>query len=78
MKLAMHEPLQQTLIDAANVLDAEQVPYALIGGMAVSLRAQPRMTADVDMVIGADIPRALNLARALEGTKFRPLFQGYR
>ncbi len=70
----MHEPLQQTLFDAVNFLDAERVPYALIGGLAVSLRGQPRMTADVDLVIQADVPRSLALARGLEGTNFRPLF----
>jgi hypothetical protein len=42
-------------------LDAQGVPYALIGGLAASLLGQPRMTADVDMMIRADIPRALSL-----------------
>ena len=72
----MHEPLQQTLVDAVKFLDAERVPYALIGGLAVSLRGQPRMTADVDMVILADVPRALALVRALEVSNFKPLFDG--
>lgn len=74
MNSSMHEPLQQTLVDAVKFLDAERVPYALIGGLAVSLRGQPRMTADVDLVILADVPRSLALARGLEGTDFRPLF----
>jgi hypothetical protein len=76
MNSAMHEPLQQTLVDAVNFLTAEQVPYALIGGLAVSLRGQPRMTADVDMVILADVPRSLALVRALGGSNFKPLFDG--
>ncbi|MGI8981962.1 MAG: DUF6036 family nucleotidyltransferase [Pirellulaceae bacterium] len=74
MNSSMHEPLQQTLFDAVKFLDAERVPYALIGGLAVSLRGQPRMTADVDLVIHADVPRSLALARGLEGTDFKPLF----
>lgn len=72
----MRDPLQQTLIDAAEFLDAEQIPYALIGGMAVSLRSQPRMTADVDMVIRADVPRALELITVLARSRFEPLFAG--
>ncbi|MBC7855244.1 MAG: hypothetical protein IAF94_17580 [Pirellulaceae bacterium] len=72
----MHEPLQQTLFDAVSLLDAERIPYALVGGLAVSLRGQPRMTADVDMVMLADVPRSLALVQGLEGTSFRPLFDG--
>jgi hypothetical protein len=74
MNSSMHEPLQQTLFDAVKFLDAERVPYALIGGLAVSLRGQPRMTADVDLVILADVPRCLVLVRDLEETNFKPLF----
>jgi len=70
----MDEPLQKTLVDAVNFLDTEGVPYALIGGLAVSLRGQPRMTADVAMVILADVPRSLALVRGLEATSFKPLF----
>ncbi len=76
MNSSMHEPLQQTLFDAAKFLDAERVPYALIGGLAVSLRGQPRMTADVDLVILADVSRCLELAQGLEATNFKPLFDG--
>jgi hypothetical protein len=47
----------------------------LIGGLAVSLRAQPRFTADVDLVIAADVDRAIKLAASLEGTSFRPFFK---
>ena len=36
----MNEPLQTTLIDAARLLEAEGIPYALIGGLAVSFRGQ--------------------------------------
>jgi hypothetical protein len=74
MKFAMDEPLQKTLVDAVHFLEAERVPYALIGGLAVSLRGQPRMTADVDMVILANVPRSLALARGLGETNFRSLF----
>jgi predicted nucleotidyltransferase len=70
----VNEPLRTTLADAVNLLQAEKVRYALIGGLAVSLRGRPRVTVDVDMVIAADVPRALALAAALDGTSFRPLF----
>jgi hypothetical protein len=47
MKSTMDVPLQTTLVDAVNFLESESVPYALVGGLAVSLRGQPRVTADV-------------------------------
>jgi hypothetical protein len=70
----VNEPLRTTLADAASFLQAQQVPYALIGGLAVSVRGQPRMTADVDVVVAADLDRALSMAAALPGSNFRPLF----
>jgi predicted nucleotidyltransferase len=76
MNFSMYEPLKETLVDAVKFLDAQQVPYALIGGLAVSLRGQARMTADVDLVILADVPRGLALANSLSGTNFKPLFDG--
>lgn len=72
----MHDPLRTTLLDAVAFLQSENIPYALIDGLAVSLRGQPRATADVDMVILADVKRSLLLAAGLEGTNFRPLFEG--
>jgi len=71
----VNEPLYTTLADAVDLLESQRIAYALIGGLAVSLRAQPRFTADVDLVIAADVDRAIKLAAALEGTSFTPFFQ---
>jgi hypothetical protein len=72
----VNEPLQVTLADAAAFLEKEGIAYALVGGMAVSLRGQPRVTADVDMVIAIDVDRALALVGRLGQSKFQPLFDG--
>jgi hypothetical protein len=72
----MHEPLQATLHDAVDFLKKAGIPYALIGGLAVSVRGQPRVTADVDMVILADVPQSLRLLSSLHATAFKPLFDG--
>jgi hypothetical protein len=66
--------LQKTLADAVAFLQLEHIEHALIGGLAASLRGEPRVTADVDLVIGADVHRALELLDHLEGSSFRPLF----
>lgn len=72
----MDKLLQITLADAVGMLQAEGVPYALIGGLAASLRGQPRVTADVDLVMAADLDAALALATRLDATPFQPLFPG--
>jgi predicted nucleotidyltransferase len=72
----VNEPLNKTLVDAADFLKNHGVQYALIGGMAASLRGQLRVTADVDMVIAADVPQALRLTNSLAASPFKPLFDG--
>ncbi len=74
----VNEPLRKTLIDAVSFLQQHQMPYAVIGGIAVSLRGEPRVTADVDLVIAADIGGAVQLLDALEQTSFEPLCPGVR
>jgi predicted nucleotidyltransferase len=70
----MNETLQVTLADIAAFLKEHATRYALIGGLAASLRGEPRVTADVDLVIAADMDRALQLVAVLEDSKFEPLF----
>lgn len=72
----MDAVLQQTLIDAVSMLESRGIPFAVIGGLAVSFRGQPRMTVDVDLVIQAEIDAALRLLETLEATPFGPLFPG--
>ncbi len=51
------------IIDA---LDAASVPYALAGGLAVSIYTRPRATEDVDLLLArADLDRAVAAMRAL-------------
>jgi hypothetical protein len=70
----MTDQLQVTLHDAVSLLEERGVSYALIGGLASSLRGQARVTADVDLVVAIDIPAALAIARDLDQTPFAPLF----
>ncbi len=44
-----------------NALNAAGIPYALVGGLAVSIYAQPRATEDVELLLA---PK--DLARAVE------------
>ncbi|MGB6041767.1 MAG: DUF6036 family nucleotidyltransferase, partial [Pirellulales bacterium] len=71
----MNDPLSRVLADAVDLLEQRGLAYALIGGFASSLRGQPRVTADVDMVIAADVDGALQLLGTLDDTPFEPLFE---
>jgi len=52
-----------------EALDAAGVPYALVGGLAVSIYATPRATEDIDLLIAPDdLPKT---TAALQGIGFR-------
>lgn len=53
-------------------LDAEQVPYTAIGGVAVSLLAQPRATQDIDVVVWLDEKRWESFFKAGQERGFQP------
>ncbi|CAN5281983.1 nucleotidyl transferase AbiEii/AbiGii toxin family protein [soil metagenome] len=54
-------------------LIAEKVRFALVGGLAVSVRAEPRLTRDVDFAVAAsDDAMAEGIIRALVGRGYRP------
>lgn len=51
--------LLTALRQCANVLDSLDQPWALVGGLAVSVRVEPRFTRDIDLAVAvADDPEA--------------------
>lgn len=69
----MSSALNSTLADLAGLLDAQKIAFAVVGGIAVTLRSEPRFTADVDVVIAVDIDRAVLLIDQLDASLFEPL-----
>jgi predicted nucleotidyltransferase len=58
--------LQSVLRDIARALQREGVGWALVGGLAVSVRSEPRFTRDVDVAVAAaDDGEAEALLRSL-------------
>jgi hypothetical protein len=55
-------------------MNANNVPFALIGGIAVAVRGEPRFTADIDAVLGIELDRALKLLESLKDSDFQALF----
>jgi predicted nucleotidyltransferase len=50
--------LEAALRRIAGELDARGVPWALVGGLAVGTRAEPRTTRDVDVAVAVEDDRA--------------------
>ena len=69
-----NENLHRTLTDLAEWLRREQIRFALIGGLAATVRGEPRFTADVDVVATMSVEQGVALVGRLDGSPFRPLF----
>lgn len=66
--------LQVALADIAKILDERGVGWALIGGIAVSVRAEPRFTRDVDLAVSVVSDReAERLVGDLRGAGYEVL-----
>ena len=45
---------QSILVKLAKAFDSQQIPYIVIGGQAVLLYGEPRLTRDIDITLGID------------------------
>ena len=64
---------QELLGKIALILKKAQIPYMVIGGQAVLVYGEPRMTRDIDITLDADIDTLDDILLALDNTAFRPL-----
>lgn len=58
-----------------RLLDHQGIDYAVIGGLAVSLRSSHRLTEDVDLIIDADIDDAFRLLAVAKKFGLQPMFE---
>ncbi len=58
---------------AATALKAANLPYMIIGGQAVLLYGEPRMTKDVDITLGTDLDRLDEVLQCVEHIGLAPL-----
>jgi len=66
--------LHSTLRRLTQRLDAEGIPYALLGGLALAEHGYPRLTEDIDLLL---TPSGLEYFRQhLVGRGYRPAFSG--
>lgn len=64
---------KQLLERLALALDAAGLPYMVIGGQAVLLHGEPRLTRDIDLTLGADLDRLGDLIGLVSAAGLKPL-----
>ena len=57
--------LATALRDICRILTELRVPFALIGGLAVSARSEPRFTRDIDLAVAVSANAVDSLGRSL-------------
>lgn len=61
-------PLERGLEAAVTALDGLGAAWALVGGLAVSLRAEPRLTRDADLAVATAVSNRRTWAPRLYDT----------
>ena len=57
----------------AHALNSGSIPYIIIGGQAVLLYGEPRLTRDIDVTLGVDIDKLETVLTLLSQTGFMPI-----
>jgi hypothetical protein len=63
----------QLLERLARALDRAGLPYMIIGGQAVLLYGEPRLTRDIDITLGVDVDRLSELLAIVGELRLNPL-----
>lgn len=64
---------EELLERIARSLDKAALPYMVIGGQAVLLYGEPRLTKDIDITLGVDLSRLDDVLTAVRDMKIVPL-----
>ena len=70
MLLHMFEKL---LVSIAKQFDKHNIPYIIIGGQAVLLYGEPRLTKDIDITIGLNIDMVDKIVKIMQDISLKPL-----
>lgn len=69
---------QELLVRLANELDACKLPYMVIGGQAVLVHGEPRLTRDIDITLGATTDEFDKVLDAAQKAGLKPLIENPR
>lgn len=64
---------EEILANLGKALPARSIPYMVIGGQAVLLYGEPRVTRGIDVTLGVDVDRLEDLLRIAEELSLRAL-----
>lgn len=64
---------ERTLSLIGSSLDAHGIPYMIIGGQAVLLHGEPRLTRDIDITLGVNADRLDDLLIVVQELSLKPL-----
>jgi hypothetical protein len=64
---------EKILARIASVLSRENLPYMIIGGQAVLLYGEPRLTKDIDITLGINIDRLDEMLKIVKQLSLSPL-----
>lgn len=66
-------PMYQSLLSRlGRALESAGVPYMVIGGQAVLLHGEPRLTRDIDITLGVDASELKRVRAAMDGIGLTP------
>ena len=71
----MNNQFDGAIARVAKLLKSRNLTFALIGGLASSIRGQLRVTADIDIVIDCEVPEAIAMLEQLDDATFRPFVE---
>lgn len=66
---------QELLEKLAQALTSNKIPYMLIGGQAVLLYGEPRLTRDIDITLGIGPEKLSSLLSIMKQLQLKPLVQ---
>jgi len=69
---SVNEQFDDAIVRVADLLESHQFAFALIGGLASSIRGRLRVTADIDIVVDCEVSEAVSLLKQLDSESFRP------
>jgi hypothetical protein len=67
---------QHLLAKIATTLNKAKIPYMIIGGQAVLLYGEPRLTRDIDLTVGVGLDSFTKIRDLLYKTGLNPLVEG--
>lgn len=64
---------EELLVSIAKQFDKNNIPYIIIGGQAVLLYGEPRLTKDIDITIGLNIDMVDKIVKIMQEISLKPL-----